>query len=81
MSPRARRASPGKPLQPAVRGDLATWRQRRLVRAGFDSALAASIAADRAIDVHALIELVERGCAPPLAERIVAPLDPEGEAC
>jgi len=27
------------------------------------------------VDVHALIELVERGCPPDLAARILAPLD------
>jgi hypothetical protein len=29
------------------------------------------------VDVHALIELVERGCRPELAARILAPLDGE----
>jgi hypothetical protein len=29
------------------------------------------------MDLHALIELVERGCPPPLAARILAPLDHE----
>jgi len=47
----------------------------QLVRAGFDAPLAASVAADRAMDLHALIELVERGCPPRLAARILAPLE------
>ena len=47
----------------------------QLIRTGFDSTLAASLATERAIDLHALIELVERGCPPPLAARILAPLD------
>ena len=34
-----------------------------------------------AVDLHALIELVERGCPPPLAARIMAPLDHERRAC
>ena len=68
-------------MQPPIGSDLATWRQLRLLRAGFDSALAGSMATERAIDLHALIELVERGCPPRLAVRILAPLDPEGGAC
>jgi hypothetical protein len=55
--------------------DVAAWRRRRLERAGFDQALAASLAGDRRVDVHALLELVDRGCPPHLAGRILAPLD------
>jgi hypothetical protein len=60
--------------------DLITWRRERLLRAGFDARLAARIAADCAMDIHALIELVERGCPPDIAARIAAPLD-EGRPC
>jgi hypothetical protein len=45
------------------------------LRAGFDAELARRTAADLAFDLHALIELVERGCPPQLAVRILAPLD------
>jgi hypothetical protein len=31
------------------------------------------------MDLHELIELVERGCPPALAARILAPLDREGK--
>jgi hypothetical protein len=55
--------------------DLIRWRSRRLTSAGFAPALAARLASDRRRDVHALIELVERGCPPSLAARILAPLD------
>jgi hypothetical protein len=41
--------------------DVVAWRRRRLERAGFDRALADSLAADRRADVHALLELVDRG--------------------
>ncbi len=51
------------------------------MRSGFDPELAACLAADRAVDVHALIELVERGCPPRLAARILAPLDRDGPPC
>ena len=43
---------------------------------GFALPLAARLAArTRGYDLHALIELVERGCPPELAVRILAPLD------
>jgi hypothetical protein len=58
-----------------AQGRLADWRRERLVRSGFPPALAASLAAERGWDLHALIELVERGCPPELAVRILAPLD------
>jgi hypothetical protein len=60
---------------PATGGHLADWRQRRLERAGFDPEVALSIAADPDMDLHALIELVERGCPPRLAAQIMAPLE------
>ena len=67
------------PLEPG--GDLAGWRVRRLLRAGFDADLAAAIASDCAFDLHAMIELVERGCPPRLAARILAPLEHERNPC
>ena len=54
------------------------WRRRRLERAGFGLEVAASFAADRRVDLHALLDLVDRGCPPHLAARIVAPLDEAG---
>jgi hypothetical protein len=58
----------------AVRCDpqVAEWRRSQLSRAGFPAALAARAASAR-LDLHAAIELVERGCPPPLALRILAP--------
>jgi hypothetical protein len=63
-----------------TRGDreaaaVAAWRREQLAAAGFEPALARRLAADARIDVHGLIELVERGCPPPLAARILAPLE------
>jgi hypothetical protein len=46
-----------------------------LERAGFTAPLAEALANDRRIDLHALLELVDRGCPPQLAARILAPLD------
>ena len=54
--------------------DVARWRQERLTGSGFSLALAAEIANDPRYDLHALIELVERGCRPDLAVRILSPL-------
>jgi hypothetical protein len=55
--------------------DVTRWRRSQLVKAGVAPGLAAEVAGDRRYDVHALIELVERGCAPELAVRILAPID------
>ena len=54
--------------------DVVEWRRCRLVEAGFNDELARRIAADPAMDVHALLDLVDRGCPPELAVRILAPL-------
>lgn len=54
------------------------WRRRRLRLAGFDAGLADAIAADARFDLHALLELLDAGCPPHLAARILAPLDDRG---
>jgi hypothetical protein len=59
---------------------LTSWRRARLVEAGFAPRLASRLAVDGRCDLHGLIELVERGCPPPLAARILAPLDEERPA-
>jgi hypothetical protein len=68
---------------PAGRGtnDAVAWRRARLRKAGFDTALTEPLSRECAVDLHALIGLVERGCPPPLAARIMAPLDHERRAC
>jgi hypothetical protein len=52
-----------------------SWRRDQLVRAGFTLPDARSLAGDPRYDLHSLLELVDRGCAPELAIRILAPLD------
>jgi hypothetical protein len=52
------------------------WRRSRLRRAGFGARQAAELAADPAYDVRALLALVDRGCPPEVAARILAPLEP-----
>lgn len=57
---------------PAV--DVTAWRRCRLLEAGFPEDLAGRLAADRDVDVHELLALVDRGCPPHLAARILSPL-------
>ncbi len=59
---------------------VAAWRRRQLIDAGFSLPLAARIADDARYDLHAVIELTERGCAPELAVRILAPFGTRSEA-
>jgi hypothetical protein len=55
--------------------DAVSWRSGRLRDAGFPAALAERLASDPGYDLHALMNLTDRGCPPDLAARIVAPLD------
>ena len=47
------------------------WRAEELLRAGFDPAAAAELAARLDVDLHAATELVDRGCPPELALQIL----------
>lgn len=58
----------------ALQREAIDWRRRRLIAAGFDAALAGELA-EGAVDLHELLVLVDRGCPPDLAARILAPLD------
>jgi hypothetical protein len=60
--------------------DVVRWRREQLVHTGFPLPVAARVAKDARYDLHALIEFVERGCAPELAVRILAPIDGDGAA-
>jgi len=60
--------APGPPV------DVLAWRACRLREAGFAPALADEVAAQR-VDLHALLQLVDAGCSPDLAARILSPLD------
>ncbi len=72
---------PTRALPPAPPGsdsgipvDVARWRANRLRDAGFPDRLAGRLAGQR-VDLHALLQLVDRGCPPDLAARILAPDD------
>ena len=54
---------------------MLSWRRDQLVASGFPVPLAAGLARDQSYDLHALIELAERGCPPELAVRILSPLE------
>ena len=73
--------SPDSQSLPEPGGNLADWRRRRLLGSGFEPDLATWIAFDCAFDLHAVIELVERGCPPELAVRILAPMEGERNPC
>jgi hypothetical protein len=60
-----------------TRQGLVRWRREQLVASGFSLQMAARLARESRYDLHALIELVERGCPPELAARILAPLEDE----
>jgi hypothetical protein len=65
--------SPRERLAPA--DAILAWRLVRLCAAGLDSKLARTVATDGGYDLHALLELVDRGCPADLAARILAPLE------
>lgn len=50
---------------------IVQWLRDRLAAAGF----AAELAGSRQIDLHAVLDLIDHGCPPVLAARILAPLD------
>lgn len=72
--------TPSQATAPAPGPALCDWRRRRLIAAGFDASLAARLTRDEAVDLHELLVLVDRGCSPELAARILAPLDAPGTA-
>jgi hypothetical protein len=53
---------------------VVAWRTERLSASGFPDGLARRIAGERSYDIHAVLELVDRGCPPELAARILAPI-------
>lgn len=51
--------------------EVLAWRFDALCRSGFDLDAAAVLAANVEVDLHAALELVDRGCPPELATRIL----------
>jgi hypothetical protein len=56
------------------------WRREQLAQSGLPLSLAARLAQDPRYDLHALIDLLERGSPPELAIRILAPLEGDDTA-
>lgn len=75
MTHHTAQAPPGSGDGPPV--DVRVWRRSRLLDAGFPAAVVDDVAADPRFDLHALLQLVDGGCPPALAVRILAPLPPE----
>jgi len=69
------RSHPETGVRPNDNAAVRAWRREQLVEAGFERERAQRLAQDGRWDLHALLELIDRGCPPGLAERIVAPLD------
>jgi hypothetical protein len=57
--------------------DVIDWRRQYLAHAGVDVDLASIVAPDLRWDLHALLQLLDKGCPPHLAVRILAPADDE----
>jgi hypothetical protein len=57
------------------------WRIDRLCDAECPIRLAERLARDSRHDLHALLELIDRGCPAELAARILAPLEDESRLC
>jgi hypothetical protein len=55
--------------------EVVIWRREKLAQSGLPLSLAARLAQDSRYDLHGLIELLEQGCPPDLAIRILAPLE------
>jgi hypothetical protein len=66
---------------PIRKRSVERWRSSCLRAAGFPAELARELGDDCRYDVHALIELAERGCPPELAARILTPLDEAWRPC
>jgi RNA polymerase sigma-70 factor, ECF subfamily len=62
-----------EPDLPAIPRRVIAWRIDRLRDAGFSDGLASALAGEARYDVHALLDLIDRGCPAELAARIVAP--------
>lgn len=64
-----------QPAMKATHDEMESWRIRCLAGAGLEDSLARDLAREPGVDLHAFLELLDRGCPPALAARIVAPLE------
>lgn len=75
------RSDPTATRRPGTPDAVRAWRREQLVAAGMERERAQRLADDARWDLHALLELIDRGCPPELAERIVAPLGVGAGGC
>jgi hypothetical protein len=68
-------------VDPQADSGVVAWLEARLHLAGFDHDAASRLAREEALDLHALLDLIDHGCPPHLAARILAPLDSKEEPC
>jgi hypothetical protein len=66
-----------EPDRAGEQNSVVGWRIERLRDVGCSARLAEALARDPRYDLHAVLELVDRGCPPELAARILAPLEAE----
>lgn len=59
------------PTRPNEQELVERWRAQELERAGFDRAAAAELAARADVDLHAAVELLQKGCPPATALSIL----------
>ena len=69
LTPTGRCCADGPPV------DVVSWRLCRLLESGFEQDLAQRLASTPDVDVHALLQLVDRGCPSALAARILSPIE------
>lgn len=50
---------------------VTAWRACELLKAGYEPLVAVDLAEHQEVDLHLALELVERGCSPDLAARIL----------
>lgn len=50
---------------------VTAWRAHELLRAGYEPLVAVTLAEHAEVDLHQALEIVERGCPPDLAARIL----------
>ncbi len=60
---------------------VVSWRREQLLDAGFGQDASEMLARECGVDLHALLDLVGRGCPPRLAIRILSPLPGESRHC
>jgi hypothetical protein len=58
-------------VQDPIETLVVRWRAETLVRAGFAAAAAVDLAATKHVDLHSAVRLVEHGCPPETALRIL----------